>query len=275
MKRSTRGFTLIELLVVIAIIAILAAILFPVFAQSRQAARAASSQSNIRQLSLGVLMYTQDYDEQFPAFYSWGAGPITLGGPVSTWAYDTLPYLKNVQIHADPMATAMNRSTALTPFYTHYGYNYTILSPYSGSFGATPWKMGGTSQAAIDRVSEKVMIGGRFTREEANGLYWYGYGTIVTAGGIEPPDCSDIPEWCFDDWGLGGNYSFLQKPEAGQGTGGVSARKALNLNFAMVDGHCKFMQPGQSAIGTNWYRGISSGNVHITNASLYNWRQTP
>ncbi len=65
MKNRTRfGFTLIELLVVIAIIAILAAILFPVFAQARESARKTSCLSNIKQLTLGYLMYTQDYDEQ-------------------------------------------------------------------------------------------------------------------------------------------------------------------------------------------------------------------
>jgi prepilin-type N-terminal cleavage/methylation domain-containing protein/prepilin-type processing-associated H-X9-DG protein len=60
------GFTLIELLVVIAIIAILAAILFPVFAQARESARKITCMSNAKQLGLAVLMYTQDFDEQFP-----------------------------------------------------------------------------------------------------------------------------------------------------------------------------------------------------------------
>ncbi len=63
--RST-AFTLIELLVVIAIIAILAAILFPVFAQAREKARATTCVSNMKQISLATLMYTQDYDECFP-----------------------------------------------------------------------------------------------------------------------------------------------------------------------------------------------------------------
>ena len=60
---ACKGFTLIELLVVIAIIAILAAILFPVFARARENARKAACLSNIKQLSMAAVMYTQDHDE--------------------------------------------------------------------------------------------------------------------------------------------------------------------------------------------------------------------
>jgi prepilin-type N-terminal cleavage/methylation domain-containing protein/prepilin-type processing-associated H-X9-DG protein len=66
MTRRRHGFTLIELLVVIAIIAILAAILFPVFAQAREKARQTTCLSNMRQVGLGLTMYTQDYDELLP-----------------------------------------------------------------------------------------------------------------------------------------------------------------------------------------------------------------
>jgi prepilin-type N-terminal cleavage/methylation domain-containing protein len=61
-----KAFTLIELLVVIAIIAILAAILFPVFAQAKLAAKKAQSISNQKQLGLGILLYTNDYDDLYP-----------------------------------------------------------------------------------------------------------------------------------------------------------------------------------------------------------------
>ncbi len=64
MKRN--GFTLIELLVVIAIIAILAAILFPVFARAREQARKASCESNLKQISTAILMYSEDFDENYP-----------------------------------------------------------------------------------------------------------------------------------------------------------------------------------------------------------------
>lgn len=100
-----RGFTLIELLVVIAIIAILAAILFPVFAQARAKARQTSCTSNVKQLSLGVMMYLQDYDETFP-YWNWGdsygGGSKTPNHFESFWANAIYPYVKNGQVYACP-----------------------------------------------------------------------------------------------------------------------------------------------------------------------------
>ena len=119
--RDNKGFTLIELLVVIAIIAILAAILFPVFAQAREKARQTVCVSNIKQLSLALLMYTQDYDETWPR----NDGCVNNGtkapdGAPSTatgcnndphygdrinhykWWYWTYPYVKNADINFCP-----------------------------------------------------------------------------------------------------------------------------------------------------------------------------
>lgn len=89
------GFTLIELLVVIAIIAILAAILFPVFAKAREKARASSCLSNTKQLGLGVMAYTQDYDEVLPMrYYNNGVGV--------QWWNAIYPYVKNTQLFYCP-----------------------------------------------------------------------------------------------------------------------------------------------------------------------------
>jgi prepilin-type N-terminal cleavage/methylation domain-containing protein/prepilin-type processing-associated H-X9-DG protein len=71
-RKNRRGFTLIELLVVIAIIAILASILFPVFARARENARRASCQSNLKQLGLAIMQYSQDYDETYMPTYAAG-----------------------------------------------------------------------------------------------------------------------------------------------------------------------------------------------------------
>jgi prepilin-type N-terminal cleavage/methylation domain-containing protein/prepilin-type processing-associated H-X9-DG protein len=92
-----KGFTLIELLVVIAIIAILAAILFPVFARAREKARQTSCLSNVKQLTLGLLMYVQDYDETFPLLI------CTDGATYCLTVFQTVqPYVKNEQIGRCP-----------------------------------------------------------------------------------------------------------------------------------------------------------------------------
>ena len=102
-RHKAKGFTLIELLVVIAIIAILAAILFPVFARARENARRASCQSNLKQIGLGVMQYTQDYDERFPMRYYGTAGPRQ---EANSWRRQIFPYVKSSQLFSCPSNSA-------------------------------------------------------------------------------------------------------------------------------------------------------------------------
>lgn len=94
MKRY--GFTLIELLVVIAIIAILAAILFPVFARARAKAQQTACLSNVKQLALGIVMYSSDQNGKFPL---WSYNSVA---DVRDWGEAIQPYVKNEQIYRCP-----------------------------------------------------------------------------------------------------------------------------------------------------------------------------
>jgi len=134
---NKRAFTLIELLVVIAIIAILAAILFPVFAQAKLAAKKTADLSNLKQLSLAAIMYTNDYDDTlFAHQYNCGGSSLNNYTAVQTcpdyvsgnntllntapdiingfssptnmhdyWCFVVQPYTKNFQMLADSGST--------------------------------------------------------------------------------------------------------------------------------------------------------------------------
>ncbi len=167
-KPVSSGFTLIELLVVIAIIAILAAILFPVFAQAREKARAISCVSNMKQIGLGLAMYTQDYDETMPSAFI-NVDPIN-GGDVNVIPYDMqiLPYIKNDQVFKCPSdSLASSPSNYWDGKYANplrvrsYGYVGQINTVQAGggdsNTGMSSWGQG-VSLAAIDAPSDTIAI---------------------------------------------------------------------------------------------------------------------
>ena len=72
-----KTFTLIELLVVIAIIAILAAMLLPALSKARAKARAISCVNNMKQGTLSLIMYADDFEGYYPVFNHFKDGVYT------------------------------------------------------------------------------------------------------------------------------------------------------------------------------------------------------
>lgn len=140
------GFTLIELLVVIAIIAILAAILFPVFAKAREKARQTSCASNLKQIALSILQYSQDYDERYPLSYPVtgveGTRASACGGNPSYWWMDALePYVKNEQI-----------------FHCPSGERSLCIISVANSYAPSQEMSMGASEASVIKPAETFML---------------------------------------------------------------------------------------------------------------------
>jgi len=211
-----RGFTLIELLVVIAIIAILAAILFPVFARAREKARQTSCLSNVKQISLGIIMYMQDYDERFPMLY-WTASPR------HGLAQVVQPYIKNADVYNCPSSDA--EATMPLSYLEHmsYGYNTGLFLVNSAR-----------KLAQVKRPAQIVMMGDVCQDPNAPGRFH-----PPTAGPFKcDPDgtncqlCGETHNWRF----RGPNHTW-DRPGFN-----MLERHNGTANLGFVDGHAKAMR---------------------------------
>jgi len=162
-RKSDKGFTLIELLVVIAIIAILAAILFPVFAQAREKARQTTCLSNVKQIGLGFIMYSEDYDECFPVYYagnweSWSTSP-SFGFSWYNPFIQVEPYIKSTKMLVcpsdkdNPSFKVATKNSNGTAFGTSYAGNYAILTANND-----PWNPSSVAVGTIEKTADFIAI---------------------------------------------------------------------------------------------------------------------
>ena len=218
----SRGFTLIELLVVIAIIAILAAILFPVFARARENARRASCSSNLKQIGLGLIQYSQDYDEQLPPHWI-GNNNVFPGS--ARWMDIVQPYVKSIQL--------FNCPSSIKPIYNPANSaaepgGYTMNGTYyDASAGSPPTPIydvpaeASKNLASIPAPSTTLWVadGGGFNNDFQTAWASIGSQNGITVNGF-------------------GGYDYLQD---------IPVRHLNTANVLFCDGHVKAMKMGQLA----------------------------
>jgi prepilin-type N-terminal cleavage/methylation domain-containing protein/prepilin-type processing-associated H-X9-DG protein len=290
MRKPSTGFTLIELLVVIAIIAILAAILFPVFAQARSKARQITGTSNIKQLSLGVLMYSQDYDEKFPRTgYGGVCGPSADGSLTAgecnqygstDWQNTIAPYVKNLGIYVSPGDASVEVlnwwndwtnpdgefSLIMNDLLAHPAPSITVGGTTFANEVLQQTKADGTSQAAVNAPADCILLA------EGHGGWVKGAGlpdpTPDASGVIENPIPTTggptVNKW-HKEHSISGNWTpFIAgvgyDPTLPPVLAGLPMYTA-GANFAFVDGHAK------------WYR-VTDGAGRPTLCSSLPWVKT-
>jgi len=255
-RRCTFGFTLIELLVVIAIIAILAAILFPVFAQAKMAAKKTVDLSNLKQLDLSVFMYGNDYDDAYPFCWGWGSGAGDWNTGVGVpWQGQTAPYVKSQPIWLSPVDN-WNRGTdpavgngnyiigcsvpgAQTKGVT-YSMNYLDVWDGGYPYDGTAWWGPGSTQCDMSPTCDSATPGETSVPQVAT--------TILIA-----PRPDNYHQWC-QGWATDVffNFSEFLCPNGNcTGTqlvtpGGGATMFNNGTNYALCDGHAKFMTLGAS-----------------------------
>ena len=225
-RLSFKGFTLIELFVVIAIIAILAAILFPVFAQAREKARQTTCLSNMKQLGLSMMMYTEDYDESYPCgdAGSWN-GTYAWGGFVDAIS----PYVKNKKMFVCPSDGKKDCATGSTAF----GSNFL------------------TDDTTLVNKRSNVFLSYAYNfalQASATGALTYPAETALLVEHIERP-------YFYSNQGKGitdATYYMIFAPDTGTDSAiariAAGSRHNEGMNMTFADGHAKYVK--KSAVKT-------------------------
>ena len=199
----------------IAIIAILAAILFPVFARARENARRTSCLSNLKQIGLGVMQYTQDYDE---TLLCWSIQGIQ-------WQDLVQPYVKSKQVFLCPSRSDLQNGA--------YGWNYSGWSGSSADWGLG-FKLSSIPAENIPRNAPVALA----SIQDPSEMFMMGDGRENTVvGGVVVPATDANAAVRFLGPGSDPNYA-------------ATSIHLDGMNMGYADGHAKWVKTSKLSSST-------------------------
>ena len=226
---NRKSFTLIELLVVIAIIAILAAMLLPALSQAREKARSVACLSNIKQVGLGMVMYTSDSREQWPKGDSvaWGQGAAYPDGPHGGFVDPIFNYINDPNVFTCPSDSAMSCVVSGSS-HTYWSSYLNLHNPSASrinncelSYGYN-WQLAYQMMSNVDKPSQTAIFADMIERP-----YFYCDGNAIPGG-----------------YAISRNHSDR--------VGRAAERHNKSVNIAFVDGHAT--RVGVDQIGSTMAR---------------------
>jgi prepilin-type N-terminal cleavage/methylation domain-containing protein/prepilin-type processing-associated H-X9-DG protein len=181
-QSNNDGFTLIELVIVIFIILILAGILLPTFSKVRETGRRTQCASNLKQIGLGLIMYSNENNETFPT----GATAMTA---LNTLYPDYVWERKAFMCPSDNLVTSATNAgiTANDPFdkdECSYGYDRTH-GPADDPGVAIAGDRPANNPANNPKDKRSPNHGGTVSAAGNNDIEGYGQNVVYVDGHVE------------------------------------------------------------------------------------------
>ena len=130
-----RAFTLLQTVLLLAFLGLIAAIFLPMFVPDDRGKHRVSCMSNLKQIGLGLIQYTQDYDEKYQIL-------TTQQG----WVGALQPYVKNTRLFQCPSEKESGADNA-----TDYWFNQRLAGAELKNVANASWTlMGGDGEASDD-----------------------------------------------------------------------------------------------------------------------------